>query len=151
MKEIWAVVHREREALSEDMHSVNTQQWSTLSLCPGWDVHDILAHLTDDATTTRLSFVARMLAARFDFDRVNATGVARERCTDPAQTLARFDHVRTRTTSAPAPLVTRLVEVFVHGEDVRGPAIALLLAASGRPLRAGELTGHGTSLLTTAN
>ncbi|WP_020578799.1 maleylpyruvate isomerase family mycothiol-dependent enzyme [Actinopolymorpha alba] len=204
MNEIWSVVHIEREALIQDLETLPPQRWATPSLCPGWDVHDVLAHLVDDAKTTRLGFLRHLIAARFDFDRLNAAGVTRERADDPHRTLAEFGAVSTRTTSAPAALATRLVEAFVHGEDirrpldirrdyptvhiatalryqlntgvglgggkeraqglrlvatdadisagtgpeVRGPALELLLAVSGRPVSANVLTGPGVTTLT---
>ncbi|MEX5257384.1 maleylpyruvate isomerase family mycothiol-dependent enzyme [Kocuria arenosa] len=121
MSEIWPVVHAERRALIRDLGNLEPQQWVTPSLCPGWDVHDVLAHLVDDARTTRLGFLRRLAAAGFDFDRCNARGIARERRADPQETLAAFRAVSGRTTSAPAPPATRLVEAFVHGEDIRRP------------------------------
>ncbi|KGJ72004.1 hypothetical protein GY21_18360 [Cryobacterium roopkundense] len=207
MNEIWTIVHKERDALIRDLEASNPDEWTTPSLCPGWDVHAVLAHLVDDAKCTRLGFIGRMIAAGFNFDRINAMGIARERSTDPAQTLATFQEVRSRTTSAPAPLATRWVEIFVHGEDirrplgidyqypvaevatalgyqaktsvklgggkerlvglrliatdtvfdegdgkeVRGAATSLLLAVSGRPVNAGELTGTGALSLTAMN
>lgn len=203
MTDVWPVVHAERRSLLDDLEDVRSDSWSTPSLCPGWDVHDVLAHLVDDAKTTRLGFVRNLVAARFDFDRCNAAGVSREKCDDPALTRERFSEVLDRTTSAPAPRATRLVEVFVHGEDirrplgiahdypvdavltalqhqlrtttgqgggkeraqglmliptdgslhlgegeeVRGSTIALLLAVSGRPTRAGEIAGPGAERL----
>ncbi len=119
--DIWPVVHAEREALVRDLEPVAREKWATPSLCEGWDVHDAVAHLVDDARTTRLGFVRHLVAARFDFDRCNAAGIARERHDDPALTLAALRAVLARTTSAPAPLPTRLVEAFVHGEDIRRP------------------------------
>ncbi|MEV6218034.1 maleylpyruvate isomerase family mycothiol-dependent enzyme [Nocardia sp. NPDC051833] len=204
MSEIWTVVHAERAALIADLADLPAERWSTPSLCPGWDVHDVVAHLTDDAKTTRLGFVVHFAAARFDFDRFNQAGVARERAEDPALTLAAFRAASGRTTGAPAPKATRLIEAFVHGEDirrplglhrdypvapvvtavrhqldtsvkvgggkerardlrltatdadldvgdgpqVRGSAVALLLALSGRALAAGELDGPGAATLT---
>ncbi|MFD1504901.1 maleylpyruvate isomerase family mycothiol-dependent enzyme [Georgenia yuyongxinii] len=121
MNDIWHVVHAERTALIDDLRALTASQWSTPSLCPGWDVHDILAHLVDDAKTTRLGFVRDLLAAGFHFDRLNAQGVERERAEDPARTLERFETVCSRTTSAPVPRASRLVEAFVHGEDIRRP------------------------------
>lgn len=121
MNEIWAVVHAEREALIRDLENLSPEQWATPSLCPGWDVHQVVAHLADDAKTTTWSFLARFAAARFDFDRYNESGVARERAGGPQRTLASFHAASHRTTSAPAPKATRLVEVFVHGEDIRRP------------------------------
>lgn len=84
-------------------------------------MHDVLAHLVDSATTTRRSFVRRMLAARFDFDADNAAGVERERRSTPAETLAEFRRVLHATATPPASLATRLVEAIVHGEDIRRP------------------------------
>lgn len=121
MIEIWPVIHAERAALVEDLQAVTWQQWSIRSLCPGWDVHDVLAHLVNDAKTTRLGFLRDFLAAGFDFDRLNALGVARERAEDPAETVERFCIVSGLTAGAAAPPATRLVEVFVHGEDIRRP------------------------------
>ncbi len=115
------MVHSERQALLHDLEGVPSERWSTPSLCPGWDVHDVLAHLVDDAKATRLGFLGRFAAAGFDFDRCNAAGVRRERGESPDVTLARFRAASDRTTSAPAPRETRLVEVVVHGEDIRRP------------------------------
>ena len=121
MNEIWAVVHQERDALIQDLLALKKQQWTTPSLCRGWDIHTVLAHLVNDAKTTRIGFVSKLIAAGFIFDRINASGISRERSADPNQTLAYFQGVRSRTASAPAPLATRLVEIFVHGEDIRRP------------------------------
>lgn len=197
--EIWPAVHYERQALIDDLTGLDPAKWRTPSLCPGWDVHDVLAHLVDSAKTTRLGFVRRMVAAGFDFDRDNAVGIAREKAASADDTLNALQELRSHTATPPAALATRLVEAFIHGEDirrplkiqrnylpahvaralgyqvktsvkmgggkeaahglrliatdtsfehgdgpeVRGPAIALLLAVSGRPVEADELTGPG--------
>jgi uncharacterized protein (TIGR03083 family) len=118
---IWPVVHHERHMLIDDLESLDATRWRTQSLCSGWDIHDVVAHLVDTAKTTRLGFIRRMLAVRFDFDRDNEAGVAREKKSDPVRTLDEFRAVRLRTSTPPAPLATRLVEAFVHGEDIRRP------------------------------
>ncbi|MFJ9391288.1 maleylpyruvate isomerase family mycothiol-dependent enzyme [Nocardioides sp. NPDC101246] len=118
---VWSVVHAERQALIRDLETLSPAQWATPSLCAGWTVHDVLAHMIDVATTTRLGFVRRLVAAGGDFDRDNQTGVDRERAEDPAETLAAFRRVAGRTATPPAPLATRLVEEFAHGEDIRRP------------------------------
>lgn len=201
---IWDAVHEERRQLAEDLEGLADERWDTPSLCPGWTVHDVLAHLIDAATTTRLGFARQMIGARFDFDRANAVAVRRHRAGDPVDTLASFRAVSHRTDSPPAAVATRLVEAYVHSEDirrplgiraayppehvftaltymartgagfgggkervrglrlspldlevhtgdgpeVRGSTIALLLAASGRPVHADELTGAGVGTMT---
>lgn len=119
--EIWAVVHEERRALIRDLAVLQAPWWEAASLCPGWDVHDVLAHLVDTAKTSRLGFVGRMIAAGFDFDRDNAAGVGRERRQTPQETLRALESLIASTKTPPAPLTTRLVEAFVHGEDIRRP------------------------------
>jgi len=118
---MWAAVHKERHALIADLAPTAAEQWMLPSLCPGWTVHDVLAHLVDSAKTTRLSFALRLILARFDFDRDNAAGVIRERAATPADTLNAFRRVANLTKTPPAPFATRLVEAIVHGEDLRRP------------------------------
>ncbi len=118
---VWPVVHHERRALLKDLEPLPAAQWQTPSLCAGWNVHDVLAHVIDSAKTTRLSFIRRLVASRMDFDRDNAVGVEREKTREPAQTLNGLRAVLSRTSGPPASLATRLVEAFVHGEDIRRP------------------------------
>ena len=83
MTDAWELVRREREALVEDLAGLTDEQWELPSLCGGWTVHDVAAHLVDNARTTRLGIVAAMVRARFDFDRQNDDGVAREKGATP--------------------------------------------------------------------
>ncbi|SDI37557.1 TIGR03083 family protein [Actinokineospora alba] len=119
--EVWPLVHAERTALIEDLTGLDDEQWNTPSLCAGWTVHDVVAHLINTAKTTRTSFVTTFIRARFDFHRQNASGVARERGATPGETLDRLRQVVSRTSTPPAPLDTRLVEEVLHGEDIRRP------------------------------
>ncbi|MFD4339922.1 maleylpyruvate isomerase family mycothiol-dependent enzyme [Streptomyces anulatus] len=116
---VWRMVHAERAALADDLARLDAGQWDAPSLCEGWTVRDVAAHLVDTARTTRIGFVAGLVRARFDFDRQNARGVERERGASPRETLERLRRVASRTTTPPAPLDTRLVEEVVHGEDIR--------------------------------
>jgi uncharacterized protein (TIGR03083 family) len=118
---VWPAVHSERHILIRELESLTPAQWAEPSLCPGWDIHDVVAHLVDSAKTTRLSFLRRLIAAKFDFDKDNANGITRERAAAPEATLAEFRRIREATKTPPAALATRLVEVIVHGEDIRRP------------------------------
>lgn len=133
--DVWAAVAAERRALVDDLGALPPEAWSTPSLCEGWDVHDVVAHLVDGAHTTRLGFVRRMLAARGDFHRETAAGVRRRRAADPLVTLGRLADAVDLTHAPPAPLATRLVEVYVHSEDVRRP-LALPRAYPSAPVLA---------------
>ncbi|MFD7572967.1 maleylpyruvate isomerase family mycothiol-dependent enzyme [Streptomyces sp. NPDC059810] len=115
------MVHAERAALIGDLTRLDDAQWRRPSLCDGWTVHDVLAHLVDNARATRLGFLTDLVRARFDFDRQNTRGVERARGTTPQETLERFRREASRTSAPPAPLDSRLVEEIVHGEDIRRP------------------------------
>ncbi|MEV4001866.1 maleylpyruvate isomerase family mycothiol-dependent enzyme [Actinomadura sp. NPDC049753] len=119
--DVWTMVHAERAALIDDLSHLDGEKWEQPSLCDGWTVHDVVAHLVDTARTTRLGFVARLVRARFDFDRQNTQGVERERGASPRETLERLRQVASRRSTPPAPLDSRLVEEVVHGEDIRRP------------------------------
>ena len=117
----WQIVHAERRRLAADLTTLRDEQWNTPSLCPGWDIHDVLAHAVDSARTSRLSFVRDLLAARMDFDRANENGIAREKRKDPQDTLEALRKAAGLKRTPPANLATRLVEAIVHGEDIRRP------------------------------
>ncbi|PYG01965.1 TIGR03083 family protein [Georgenia satyanarayanai] len=118
---VWQEVHSERRRLVADLAGLRDDEWRRPSLCPGWDVHDVLAHLVDTARTGRVVFVRDLLVARMDFDRANANGIARHKRQDPRETLEALREAADLTRTPPARLVTRLVEAIVHGEDVRRP------------------------------
>ena len=147
---VWPVVHEERRRLVADLSVLSDEQWGRPSLCTGWDVHDVVAHLVDSAKTTRLGFARRLVAARFDFDLDNARGVERERRNNTQETLRALADAAELTRTPPANLATRLVEIIVHGEDVRRPLsvsadypIAAVLVALEYQLRTGVSMGGG--------
>lgn len=119
---IWQLVHAERQALLADLDTLDAAQWEADSLLPGWSVHDVAAHLVDNALTTKPGFALRLLAAGFDFDRLNQRGIEAHRGASPGQTLQRLREAAHRTTGPPAAPASRLVEEIVHGEDIRRAA-----------------------------
>jgi len=121
MSDVWPIVHAERQSLADDLADLSPDQWATRSLCEGWDVHDVLAHLVAAATMTRLKFIALFARAGFNFDKFTANQVNAERGADPRNTLAAFRSAATCTATPPAPKITRIMEAFVHGEDIRRP------------------------------
>ena len=67
-KEVWSLVHAERRRLIDVLSTVEGTDWETPSLCPGWTVHDALAHLVDVARIGKVVFLRRMMRAKGDFD-----------------------------------------------------------------------------------
>lgn len=118
---VWPTIHAERAALADDLAGLTDVQWQTPSLCEGWTVHDVFAHLLSAARMTPPKFLVRFAGAGFNFDRFAARQVAREGAGGPAATMAAFRSAENRTSAPPGPKDTWLGEAFVHGEDIRRP------------------------------
>jgi uncharacterized protein (TIGR03083 family) len=117
----WSLVHAERAALAADLADLTDQQWATPSLCTGFTVRQVLAHLTAGASLNPVRWMAGVIRCRFDFDKQVAMRLAEQLGATPAETLARFRRVTTSTTKAPVPTTAMLGETIVHGEDIRRP------------------------------
>ena len=122
MSDIWPVVHAERRALADDLTDLTPEQWRTPSLCAGWSVHDVLAHMVATAKETPPAFFAGMLRSGFRISRMTEKRIAEERAGGPAATLAAFRAVETATSAPPGPKLSWLGEALVHAEDIRRPA-----------------------------
>lgn len=118
---VWAAAHVERAALADDLAGLTDEQWVVPSLCEGWRVEDVVAHMTASASIGRARWFASVLGARFDFDLHNQRRLIEHRGVTPAETLARFRGVINSTVSAPGPAAAWLGEVVVHSEDIRRP------------------------------
>lgn len=119
--DIWPVIHAERKALATDLQPLHDEQWSSTSLCSGWTVRDVTAHMTAAAKITPPSFFAKLASAGFSFERVQASGVAAEKGNTPADTLAHFEAVINSVKHPPGPADTMLGETIIHAEDIRWP------------------------------
>jgi uncharacterized protein (TIGR03083 family) len=119
--EIWPVIHAERKALATDLGALSQDQWSSPSLCDGWTVRDVLAHMTATAKITPPAFFAKLAAAGFSLTRLQNSDIAAEKGGTPADTLAGFEAVLTSVKHPPGPVDSWLGETIVHGEDIRRP------------------------------
>jgi uncharacterized protein (TIGR03083 family) len=67
---------------------VTGSDWDAPSLCTGWQVRHVLAHVTMPARLTPEQFGAEMAAARGDFGVLSDTVAARDAALPPAELLA---------------------------------------------------------------
>jgi uncharacterized protein (TIGR03083 family) len=118
---IWPLIHAERAALATDLADLTDLQWATPSLCAGFSVREVLAHLTAGASLNPVRWLAGVIRCRFDFDQQVAMRLAEQLGGTPAETLARFRHAVTSTTKPPIPAVAMLGEAIVHAQDIRRP------------------------------
>jgi uncharacterized protein (TIGR03083 family) len=119
--DVWPTVHAERKALAADLDGLDAQAWDTPSLCRGWSVRDVIAHMTATSKLRGPRFFVKLAGSGFRLARLQAKDIAVERGSSPADTLARFEAQLDSTGAPPGPTDTMLGEVVVHAEDVRRP------------------------------
>lgn len=119
--DLWPQIHSERKALAADLDGLDERAWSTPSLCSGWTVRDVVAHMTATAKISPASFFPKLLGSGFSLRRMQDKDIAAERGSSPADTLARFKDRVDSTSRPPGPADTMRGEVLVHSEDIRRP------------------------------
>jgi uncharacterized protein (TIGR03083 family) len=116
-------VAAERRDLADLLDTLSDEEWATPSLCPGWTVLDVAAHLTLSTSTPLVRMMLRTLAARGDFERVEGD-VARERARawSPAEVVAGLRAIAEVDRRFPlAGRLDPLNDVLVHGQDIAVP------------------------------
>src|SRR5436189_1337848 len=119
--EVWPAIHAERQALATELGGLAEDQWDTASLCDGWSVRDVLAHMTATGKITPLSFFPKLIGSGFSLNRLQEKDIAVERGTSGADTLQRFAETVSSSKHPPGPVDSWLGEALIHAEDIRRP------------------------------
>jgi uncharacterized protein (TIGR03083 family) len=118
LSDLWRTIDAERASLADLLDDLSPAEWAAPSLCDGWRVGDVAAHLTL-AHMSPLEAAFGAVRARGSFDRMirdtalRAAGLPRAEY--PRRLRAMVGSRRT------APFVTPmepLIDVLVHGQDV---------------------------------
>lgn len=155
--DVWRVIDAERVSLADLIDGLSAAQLQAPSLCAGWRVSEVAAHLTLAQLGVADAAVA-FARARLDFNRMIYDTARRQAKRFPAQRLA--GQLRAMAGSRrKAPGVTELeplIDVLVHGQDIAVPlglersmpTQAAMTAASGAGrtfTRSGRRDGCGGS------
>ncbi|RBY76057.1 maleylpyruvate isomerase family mycothiol-dependent enzyme [Geodermatophilus sp. TF02-6] len=121
LDDVWRTIDAERSSLADLLEDLSPAEWATPSLCDGWRVGDVAAHLTLAHLGHREALVAAV-RARGGFDRMIRDTALRAACLPRPEYPRRLRAmVGSRRT---APFVTPmepLIDVLVHGQDVALP------------------------------
>lgn len=121
--DILAWTRAERLSLADFLDSLDDHEWAADSLCPGWTVHDVAAHLTLSTRTTLLVVIKGAIRARGDVNRMFAD-LARERAArfGRAELVAQLRETAGSARRTPgAGRLDPLVDALVHGQDIARP------------------------------
>jgi uncharacterized protein (TIGR03083 family) len=116
------LAREERADFAAFLATLSPQQWQAPTLCAGWRVRDVVAHVLsyDDLDTRHL--LTYVTQGRLRLGRVNTVALARYNARSPEELLALLtDHPQPR--GVPAVLGGRvgLVEALIHQQDIRRP------------------------------
>lgn len=117
----WPTIHAERASLAADLEGVPADRWSTPSLCEGWTVHQVLAHMLATAEMNPVTFFRKFAGSGFNFAKMADKDIARHSHGGPLGTLKAFHAVHSSTSAPPGPRDSWLGETLVHAEDIRRP------------------------------
>lgn len=104
------------------LDGLDDEQWSTPSLCIGWSVHDVAAHLTMPFSLGVPALIWRMAKARGNFDRVS-DDFAKSLSTTPGSQLSATLRMNANNRFTPPGLGPEapLTDIVVHGLDMGIP------------------------------
>jgi len=114
------LVADERTDLVAFLRTLTSEEWVASSLCAGWRVRDVVAHLLYD-TLPLPRYLLEVARAGFSADRMNARAVHRWNGSDPEQLVDAFEHSVGRGVFATLAPSLALADVLVHHQDIRRP------------------------------
>ncbi|MFZ1063461.1 MAG: maleylpyruvate isomerase family mycothiol-dependent enzyme [Acidimicrobiales bacterium] len=122
MSDLFANIEAQRIALADLLTGLQDQEWETASLCEGWTVHDVVAHLTMPFNLGVPGLVKGLARARGNFARF-ADRYARAQAHVPSQDLVALLRREASNRFTPPGFGPQapLTDVVVHGYDVAVP------------------------------
>ena len=115
----WNATRTERASLAEALAGLPDDAWQQPSLCAGWSVREVVAHLIATARMTPPAFFGRMIASGFRFDAMSAANIRRVLDgRSNAELVSTYRSLVDARSAPPGPAVSWLGETIVHGEDI---------------------------------
>ena len=119
---VMSLARAEREDLRDLLSGLTSEQWQAPSLCAGWSVHDVVAHMLSYEELSGRQLAERFARGRFRVDRVNAIGLAEYSTRTPAELIALLDdHLTPAGLTAGMGGRIALTDGMIHQQDIRRP------------------------------
>jgi uncharacterized protein (TIGR03083 family) len=119
---LMALARAEREDLRDLLVGLGPEQWHAPSLCAGWSVKDVVAHMLSYEELGVRQLAERFLRGRLRVDRVNAIGLREYSTRTPAELIALLeDHLDPAGLTAGMGGAIALTDGLIHQQDIRRP------------------------------
>ncbi|WP_051116430.1 maleylpyruvate isomerase family mycothiol-dependent enzyme [Amycolatopsis nigrescens] len=117
-----SLAHEERADFVALLKSLSLQQWDEPTLCRGWRVRDLVAHVVSYDELDKRGVTARLVKGRFSPGRINDLGVAEYNTRTPDELIALMnDHLEPTGLRAAFGGMIALVDGLIHQQDIRRP------------------------------
>lgn len=146
----WRHIHQQRREVAALLATLSAEEWEHESLCPGWRVRDVAAHMISSAQLTLGPFLAAVVRGGFRLDRIALLDGRRRGARPVAEILADFE--RYDGSRVHPPLTTPLeplIDTLVHTQDIVRPLgrrhdmpVEAAVAAADRAVRLGRFLGR---------
>jgi uncharacterized protein (TIGR03083 family) len=149
--QVWSVIDAERVAVADLLVDLSPDEWVAPSLCAGWTVGDVAAHLAWQQRTPVPVLIGGLVRARGNMDRMILEAAPRYGRSRSARQLSEEIRGLAGTRKSPPGLsnLEVLIDILVHPQDIAValgrshpmPVDAAAVAATrvwamGRPFRA---------------
>ena len=145
--EVWQHTHEQRRELAAVLRDLSEDEWGAPSLCDGWSVRDVAAHVMRSATVTPRETAVALVRYAGRYNTLVAEDARRAAQRPIGELVAEFErHDGSRRRPFGTSVVDPLLDVLVHTQDIvvplgrvhRMPAEPATVAAR-RALRIGFL------------
>ncbi|WP_062981035.1 maleylpyruvate isomerase family mycothiol-dependent enzyme [Nocardia anaemiae] len=122
-EQIWRAVAAERAGLVELLAPLSEAEWDHPSLCDGWRVRDVVAHIVLSARASLGWILINVIRARGSLDRaIRDTAIRHADRSTTQQLLGELrDSIDARVTAIGTTPADRLMDLLVHGQDIAVP------------------------------
>lgn len=122
MTSLSELLRDERQAFVDTLGSLTDEQWQAQSLCSGWRVVDVAAHLAYAPVLGPVAGAVGMARNRLSMNRMIASTAVGWSARGPDAILSQLrDNLTTGAKPIGMPTVAALADAVVHGIDVRRP------------------------------
>lgn len=119
----WRAIERERLSLADLLETLTEEEWERPSLCAGWRVRDVAAHVAlAPQPPGPLAMLVEAVRARGSFHRLNHDVSVRYANRPGADLVAELrEHAGSRKLPAVTNYRNILYDILVHGQDIAIP------------------------------
>ncbi|TWD74888.1 uncharacterized protein (TIGR03083 family) [Kribbella amoyensis] len=120
---IWHHIDAERASLADLLSGLTIEQWDTPSVCPGWRVRDVAAHVISSPQARVWPVVRGLARARGDFNRMVYEEARRAGSQyAPAEIVAQYrEYAGSRRHPPGTTTADPLLDVLIHTQDIARP------------------------------